>query len=147
MEELTTKEIMSMLEAALAKGKELGVPSAVAVVDVGGNLVGFLRPEGGRIGNIMLAINKAWTAIAMKRPTSMLTPIIQPGEFGYGIHISEPRICPVGGGLPITKDGSQYIGGIGVSGGTIEMDTEMCEAALKSVGFKTEFAQFTYGKK
>ena len=147
MEELTTKDIMTMLESASSKAKELGVPSCTAIMDVGGNLVGFLRPEGGRIGNGTLAINKAWTAIAMKRPTSMLAPIVQPGEFGFGINVSEPRICPVGGALPITRDGENYEGAIGVSGGTVEMDTEMCEAALKAVGFKTEFGQFSYSKK
>jgi len=147
MEELTTKDIMTMLEAASSKAKELGMPSCIAIMDVGANLVGFLRPEGGRIGNGTLAINKAWTAIAMKRPTSMLASIIQPGEFGYGINVSEPRICPVGGALPIIKDDENYMGAIGVSGGPVEMDIEMCKAALKALGFKTEFGKFSYSKK
>lgn len=147
MEELTAKEIFTMLEAAQSKAKELGVPSCTAIVDVGGNLVGFLRPEGGRIGNGSLAINKAWTAIAMKRPTSMLAPIVQPGAFGFGINVSEPRICPVGGAFPIIRGEENYLGGIGVSGGTVEMDTEMCKAALEALGFKTEFGQFSYSKK
>lgn len=147
MEELTTKEIMTMLEAASSKAKELGVPSCTAIVDVGGNLVGFLRPEGGRIGNGTLAINKAWTAIAMKRPTAMLAPIVQPGEFAFGINVSEPRICPVGGAFPIIRGEENYLGAIGVSGGTVEMDIEMCEAALKVLGFKTKFETFSYSKK
>lgn len=146
MEELTTKEIMTMLEAASSKAKELGISSCTAIMDVGGNLVGFLRPEGGRIGNGSLAISKAWTAIAMKRPTSVLAPIVQPGEFGFGINVSEPRICPVGGALPIIRGEDNYMGAIGVSGGTVEMDIEMCEVALKTLGFKTEFGKFSYKK-
>jgi len=147
MEELTKEVIMTMLQKASEKGSELGMPSTIAIVDVGGNLVGFLRPEGGRISNVSLAINKAWTAIAMKRPSSQVQPLIQPGAMGYGIHISEPRICAVGGALPITKDGVNYLGGIGVSGGPPETDEIMCEVALEAAGFQTKFGEFKFKQK
>jgi uncharacterized protein GlcG (DUF336 family) len=145
MEELTKKDIMTMLDAASAKCDELGVAvSSIAIVDAGANLVGFLRPAGGRIGGISLAINKAWTAMAMKRPSSQIMPIIQPGGMAYGFNVTEPRICAVGGALPITRDGKNYLGGIGVSGGTPEMDLALCEAALEAAGFQTKFGEFKF---
>jgi uncharacterized protein GlcG (DUF336 family) len=43
VEELTKREIMTMLDAASVKCDELGVAvSSIAIVDAGGNWVGFL---------------------------------------------------------------------------------------------------------
>jgi len=94
-----------------------------------------------------MAINKAWTAISMKRCTRELTAMIQPGAMAYGLVVNDPRIVAFGGGMPISRDGVNYIGGIGGSGGTPEMDDECCLAALKAAGFKTEFPKFEFGKK
>ncbi len=145
MEGLTKKDIMKMLDAASAKCDELGVAvSSIAIVDSGGNLAGFLRPEGGRIATISLATNKAWTAIAMMRPSSQVMPLVQPGAVAYGMNITESRICPIEGALPITRDGKNYLGGIGVSGGTSKMDLALCEAALEAAGFQTKFGEFSF---
>jgi uncharacterized protein GlcG (DUF336 family) len=48
-----------MLSAAEAKASSLGIPYCIAVVDVGGHLVAFLRQDGALIGSIDLAIDKA----------------------------------------------------------------------------------------
>jgi len=55
---------------------------AIANVDAGGNLVGFLTPEGTRIPSVSLTINRAWRAIAMKRSSIQVQPIIQPDTIG-----------------------------------------------------------------
>lgn len=146
MRELTSEIIMAMLEAGLKKAKEIGVGESIAIVDDGANLRGFIKAEGGKIANIKLAINKAWTAIALKRPTDQVMPILQPGAFAYGINISKPRILPVGGGFPITKDGMDFLGGIGGSAGSVEQDIEICKAALKIADFKTDFSEYEYRK-
>jgi len=146
MKELSCKVIIEMLKAGLEKARELSVPESIAIVDEGGNLRGFIKEEGGKIANITLAISKAWTAIALKRPTDQLMSIVEPGGFAYGINISEPRILPVGGGFPITKDGINFLGGIGGSAGSVEQDVEICLAALQVGGFMTKFPKYTYGK-
>jgi len=136
--ELTLDELRAMLRAAGDKAKEFGTPSSVAIVDAGGNLRAAERPENGRIANLDIAIKKAWTAIAFKRPTSMVRAIMQPGEFGYGLQFTDHRICMVDGGFPIVADGV-FLGGIGVSGGPVDQDCEVCLAALRACGFQTEF--------
>ena len=147
MTELGSKTIMAMLEAGLEKSRELGVSESIAIVDDGGNLRGFIKEEGGKIANIGLAINKAWTAIALKRPTDQVASIVQPGAFAYGINVSEPRILPVGGGFPITKDGANFLGGIGGSAGSVEQDIAICLAALDAGEFKVDFPKYTYEKR
>ena len=47
--------------------------------------------------------------------------------------------CIVGGGYPLLDEQGDVIGGIGVSGGTVEEDKECCLAGMRKVGFKTEF--------
>jgi uncharacterized protein GlcG (DUF336 family) len=45
----------------------------------------------------------------------------------------------VAGGLPIVENG-EFLGAMGVSGGTIEEDIACCIEALKACKFATEFA-------
>ena len=138
MRELTLDEVRKMMAAANAKAREFGVPHSVAIVDSGGHLRAFERPEGGRIANVDIAIKKAWTAIAFKRPTQMVREILLPDRMAYGLQHTDPRICIVGGGLPIVEKG-ECLGAIGSSAGTIEQDTEVCLAALRAGGFDTDF--------
>jgi hypothetical protein len=55
------------------------VPSCIAVVDAGGNLLAFTRQDGALIGCIDLAINKARTARLFDKATGDLGRMTQPG--------------------------------------------------------------------
>ena len=140
MRELTLDEVETLLKEGIAWCRERGRPSSIAVVDFGGHLRGALRPEKGRIANILIAEKKAWTAVAFQRPSQMVRDITVPGAMGYGIQHTDPRICIVGGGFPIFDEAGDVIGGIGASGGSIEEDCEACLAGMKTLGFRTEFA-------
>lgn len=139
MRELTLAEVETLLKEGVAYAQSVGRPSSIAVVDFGGNLRGALRPDKGRIANILIAEKKAWTAVAFQRPTDMVRDVMLPGAFGYGLQHTDERICMVGGGYPIFDDKGDVIGGIGASGGTIEEDCEACLAGMRKLGFKTEF--------
>src|SRR6476620_6392581 len=52
-----------MVDAAVAKAKELGVSENVAVLNDGGNLKAFGRMDGASIPTIQIAQNKAYTAL------------------------------------------------------------------------------------
>jgi uncharacterized protein GlcG (DUF336 family) len=52
-----------MLNAAVAKARELGVTENVAILDDGGNLKAFSRMDGAPILCIEMAQNKAYTAL------------------------------------------------------------------------------------
>ena len=63
-ETLTVKDISLelahvVLEAAVAKAKELGLKMDIAVVDAGGNLKAFARMDGAWLGTIDIAMKKA----------------------------------------------------------------------------------------
>src|SRR6266478_7916418 len=52
-----------MVDAAVAKARELGVSENVAILDDGGNLKAFGRMDGAPILSIEIAQNKAYTAL------------------------------------------------------------------------------------
>lgn len=139
MRELKLDEVRRMLEASGREAQRCGKPSTTATVDFGGHLLGMERPEGGRIANVDIAIKKAWTAIAFKRPTAMVRAVMMPEAMGYGLQHTDARICMVAGGLPIVENG-EFLGAVGVSGGTIDEDITCCLEALKACNFATEFA-------
>jgi uncharacterized protein GlcG (DUF336 family) len=139
MRELKLDEVRKMLAASGGEAQRCGKPSTTAVVDFGGHLRGLERPENGRIANVDIAIKKAWTAIAFKRPTAMVRAVMMPDAMGYGLQHTDERICMVAGGLPIVENG-EFLGAVGVSGGTIDEDIACCVEALKACGFATEFA-------
>ncbi|HZE21810.1 MAG TPA: heme-binding protein, partial [Desulfobaccales bacterium] len=57
--------------------------------------------------------------------------VAQPGQPLFGIHNADRgRIVIFGGGFPLSQ-GNEIIGGIGVSGGSVEEDMLCAEAALK----------------
>jgi uncharacterized protein GlcG (DUF336 family) len=113
----------------------------VAVVDMGGNLRGVLRPEKGRIANPDIAIKKAWTAAALHRTTAQVRDImITTDKFGHGLQFTDERLCIVAGGFPIRDEAGDIIGGVGTSGGPVDLDIECSLVGLRKLGFKTDFA-------
>jgi uncharacterized protein GlcG (DUF336 family) len=57
--------------------------------------------------------------------------LTQPGQPLYPLStVSAERFCAMGGGVPLTREG-QVVAGVGVSGGTVEQDVAIVEAALR----------------
>lgn len=139
MRELTLSEVQTLLQEGVAYAQSVGRPSSIAVVDFGGHLRGALRPEKGRFANVPIAEKKAWTAVALHRPTSMVRELMLPGAMGYGLQHTDERFCIVGGGFPIFDEKGDIIGGIGASGGSVEQDCECCLVGMRKLGFRTEF--------
>ena len=69
MADVVTKHSISselaqkMVDAAVAKARELGVTENIAILDDGGNLKAFSRMDGASIPTIEIAQNKAYTAL------------------------------------------------------------------------------------
>lgn len=121
---------LELIAAARSKSTEIGVPMVIAVLDAGANLIALQRMDDALLVSIDIALNKAYTAIALKLPTHELAPLAQPGQPLFGIHNADGgRIVIFGGGFPL-KYGDKIIGGIGVSGGSVEQDIECAQAAL-----------------
>lgn len=131
---LTLAAARAIVAAGEAAARELGVAMSVAVVDGGGQLVAFERMDGADLVTIILAQDKAWTALVNRMPTGELAPITQPGTEFYGYHtVARGRTIIFAGGLPLLRDGV-LVGGVGVSGGDSTQDQRAVEEAAAAFG-------------
>src|SRR5262249_31796321 len=130
---VTLADAKRMLSAAEAKATSLGVAYNVAVDDVGGHLVAFLRQDGALIGSIDLAIDKAVTARLFNKTTADLATLAKSGKPLFGIQQSnQGKVVIFGGGVPILHGGN-IIGAVGASAGTVEQDIAVSEAAVAAL--------------
>jgi uncharacterized protein GlcG (DUF336 family) len=84
---------------------------------------------GAWLGSVDIASNKAWTARAFDMPTEKLGKMAQSGKPLFGIDsTNHEKVVIFGGGVPL-KMGDVVVGAIGASGGTVDQDLEVVEAA------------------
>jgi|TARA_R110002153_G_scaffold69985_2_gene184415 uncharacterized protein GlcG (DUF336 family) len=129
---LNQTEAKLIIDGAVIKAKEFGVPMCISVVDESGNLLAFERMDGGKIHSITLSQDKAFTAASARKGTHIFNQACIPGHENnlFGIHTAlGGRMCIVGGGLPITFQG-EVVGGIGVSSGSPEQDLGCAQAGV-----------------
>ena len=121
-----------MVDAAVAKAKELGVTENVAILDDGGNLKAFSRMDGAPFLCIEMAQNKAYTALFGVSTQDFFNFIQGDPSLLAGIP-TLARVAAWGGGFPIKVNG-EVVGAIGLSGApTVENDVECARAALALV--------------
>jgi uncharacterized protein GlcG (DUF336 family) len=131
--DVSLSDAQAMIAAAEKRAAEIKLPMNIAVVDSGGNLLAFGRMKESILVSIGISIDKAWTAAAVKVPTNALADLSQPGKPLFGINSTNGgRVVIFGGGFPI-KAGDQVIGGIGVSGGSVEQDMDVAQAGLAAL--------------
>ena len=128
---LNLDKAKKMILAAEKKSIEINVPMVITVVDEGGNLIVQERMDGALLASIAISRGKAYTAVALKMPTEKLASLTQPTQPLFGINTIDDRFVIFGGGLPIVENG-RIIGGIGVSGGSVEEDIAVVTAGLSA---------------
>jgi uncharacterized protein GlcG (DUF336 family) len=117
-----------MVNAAVAKARELGVTENVAILDDGGNL----RMDGASIPTIEIAQNKAYTALFGVSTQDFFNFIQGDPSLLAGIP-TLARVAAWGGGFPIKVNG-EVVGAIGVSGApAVQNDVDCARAALALV--------------
>jgi len=121
-----------MVNAAVAKARELGVSENVAILDDGGNLKAFSRMDGAPIPTIEMAQNKAYTALLGVSTQDFFNFIQGDPALLAGIPTLS-RMVAWGGGFPIKVNG-ELVGAIGVSGAPpVQNDIDCASAALALV--------------
>jgi len=127
----------SVIQAAVQKAIEIKSPSNIAVTDPYGHLVSFLRMDSAVLASIDVAQKKAKTVSMFggKYRSGDLYNATSPGGSLYGIAQTNNGLVFFGGGVPLKVGGAtgQYIGALGVSGGTVEQDVAIASAAAASL--------------
>ena len=117
--------------AAVAESKKNNWNMAVAVVDTGGHLVYFERMDNTQTGSARVALEKAQTAAAYRRPTKVFEDALSAGGNGLRILTLSGAVA-VEGGVPIVVDG-KIVGAIGLSGGTAQQDGVAAKAGVDAL--------------
>ena len=122
-----TLTLAKRLSAAIIREAErIGVKAVVCISDEAGNPRLVECMDNSYIASYDVAVNKAYTAVALKMSTIVLKPLAQSGASLYGIQFTNGgKIVIFGGGDPLRNANGDIIGGIGVSGGTEEEDTAL----------------------
>jgi glc operon protein GlcG len=120
------KQISAAAEAEAAKNKW---PVAIAIVDEGGHLIHLAKIDNTQYGSVDVAIQKAQTSAAFKRPTKVFEDAIVGGRNAL---IGLKGALPLEGGVPIMHDG-KVIGAIGVSGVKSTEDGQVAKAGADAL--------------
>lgn len=124
---------IKMSVAAAEKAVEIDVPMVITVCDASGNLVLFNRMEDSLLASMDIATNKAYTAVALKTSTDNVAALAKESGPLFGLTACDKgKMVVFGGGFPIFEDG-KIIGGIGVSGGSVEEDMIVAQAGLAAL--------------
>ena len=122
-----------LAEVVEGEAKRLGVNAVVAVSDTSARPILVECMDDAFIASYDVALNKAYTVVALKMSTIKLKPLAQPGGSLYGIQFTnDGQIVIFGGGDPLVYKG-KIIGGLGVSGGTEQQDTALSKFGVSQI--------------
>lgn len=133
MADISLTEARNVVDAALKKAQEIDTLMNIAVVDAGGNLKAFTRMDGAWLGSIDISIKKARTARFFDMSTGDLGASSQPGGPLYNIEVSNGGLITFPGGTPLRNGSGEVVGGVGVSGSTVENDHSVAAAGAETL--------------
>ncbi|CAH3590106.1 two-domain cob(I)yrinic acid a,c-diamide adenosyltransferase PduO [Citrobacter freundii] len=134
---LSFQELHQLTRAAVTRAEELQVPVVISIVDANGTQTVAWRMPDALLVSSELAPKKAWTAVAMKTATHELTSVVQPGAALYGLESHmQGKVVTFGGGYALWREGL-LLGGLGISGGSVEQDMDIAETAIAAINVRT----------
>ena len=128
-------------EIALAvekRAEQIGRRIVVAITDKGANLILLHSMDDAYIASCRIAQDKAYTSAALKMPTHVALEESRGGKLDGLMVTDNNRISLLGGGYPLVA-GGKIIGGIGVSGGTADEDTDFAHFGALYVERRFEY--------
>jgi uncharacterized protein GlcG (DUF336 family) len=134
---LTLKQANSLIEAALAKAREMKIkPLAVVVLDDSGNVKAAQREDGASMFRFDVAQGKAWAAVAMGASSRALAKRAKdnPNFFITLAATARGKFLPQTGGVLIRDAAGHILGAAGASGGTGEEDEAVCAQGIERAG-------------
>ena len=118
MRKQTLAEADSIIDAALAKGRDLELGKlSVVVLDDGGHQIAMKREDGSEFMRPLIANAKAWGALGMGLPSRLLHERAKklPVFIGALSEISDGRLVALPGGVIVRDADGHILGAVGVS--------------------------------
>lgn len=137
MPRLTLAQANKIIEAALAKAREMNVkPLTVVVLDEAGHVKALQREDGASMFRNDVAIGKAWAAVGMGMSSRVLLQRAKdnPEFFGALAATAQGKFLPQTGAVLIKDPEGQVLGAAGASGGSGDEDEAVCIAGIAAAG-------------
>lgn len=137
---ITEKQVRTIIDTALKTARRNKLPPmAVAVVDAGGHVLGYLAEDKSAPIRFEVARGKAWTAAMRAEGTTRLAD--QAGRnpvLVASLQAISPYYVPVRGGVLLRDGKGEVMGAIGVTGATSDQDEACALAGAKAAKLKAQ---------
>jgi glc operon protein GlcG len=124
---LTLAEARQIAAAAEAEAAKNQWNVTIAILDEGGHLLYLERMDDAPLGGVVVAQEKARTAVLFRRPTKSIEESVLGGRL---VMLALPGATPIEGGLPLLNS-ERVVGGIGVSGVQSAQDAQIARAGVE----------------
>ena len=138
---ITLSQARQVVDASLAKGRELGLkPLSVVVLDTRGSLVAALSEDGCAQLRPKVAHGKANAAIGLGMGTrALMNRAEQQAYFIQAVNgVFDGDMVPVPGGVLIQDAGGALLGVVGISGDTSDNDEAAAIAGIEAAGLSAK---------
>ena len=138
---ITLSQARQVVDASLAKGRELGLkPLSVVVLDTRGSLVAALSEDGCAQLRPKVAHGKANAAIGLGMGTrALMDRAEQQAYFVQAVNgVLGGDMVPVPGGVLIRTAEGELVGAVGISGDTSDNDEAAALAGIATAGLTAQ---------
>ena len=138
---ITLSQARQVVDASLAKGRELGLkPLSVVVLDIRGSLVAALSEDGCAQLRPKVAHGKANAAIGLGMGTrALMNRAEQQAYFVQAVNgVLGGDMVPVPGGVLIRTAEGELVGAVGISGDTSDNDEAAALAGIAAAGLTAQ---------
>jgi len=139
MHRLTLAQANALIDAAFARGAELGLkPLTATILDPGGHMIACQRQDAASTLRVRLAQGKAAGALALGVSSRTIGEMaLDRPHFVAAIDAMDfGGMVPAAGGIIITDGVGTILGAIGITGDTSDNDEACALAAIEQAGLK-----------
>ena len=137
MSRLTLAAASTLIDAALAKAREIEIaPICVVVLDAGGHLIAAKREDGASLLRPDIATGKAYGCLAMGFGGREIARRGQksPAFMNAISDLTGGKAVPAPGGVLIRSESGDLLGAVGISGDASDKDEECAVAGVAAAG-------------
>jgi uncharacterized protein GlcG (DUF336 family) len=138
---ITLQQAEAIIDAILARSRELNCrPMSAVVVEPGNSVKAFKKEDGSSMLRFEMAVGKTYASLALGRSSSLvrLRAEERPIFMDFLHRASDGQIFPEGGGMLIRDAQGEIIGAVGVTGDVQERDEELAAYGIRAAGLKTD---------
>jgi len=142
MSRISLDQANTIISAAFAHGKSLGLKKAlsVVVVDAGSHVIAFQRQDGASTLRFQIALGKACGALALGVSSRKIAEMaVERPTFVASLGtISSAGVVPAAGGVIVQGADGMALGAVGITGDTSDNDEACALAGILAAGLKPQ---------